>query len=99
MNREKDLQSKFNEFLSSKLFIEDKDWYSKLITKDFIELKSVLNNINNIITLKLTLKFVDRIALLFNFSDEDKEKVIDKIQNTSPNTNGFDIEIEKPVNL
>lgn len=99
MNREEKLKSEFNNFLSSKLFLEYKDYYNKLNTKDFIELKLLLSNINNIITLKLTMKFVDSIALLFNFSDENKEKIIDDIQSISPNANGFDIKIEKPIKL
>jgi len=85
--------------LISKLLLEKKNYYDELNTEDFIKLKSILRNINNIITLKLTLKFIEAITPLFNLSDDDKRAIIDRVQMVSPNANGFDIEIESPMKL
>ena len=54
---------------------------------------------NNIITLKLTLRFIDELPFLFNLSNAEKAEIIKKVQAVSPNANGFDIEIEKPIKL
>lgn len=99
MNREEKLKLKFNRFFSSKLHLDDKDYYNELTAKDFIELKALLSNINNIITLKLTLRFIDELPFLFNLSNAEKAEIIKKVQAVSPNANGFDIEIEKPIKL
>ena len=99
MNREEKLKLEFNEFLSSKLLLVSEDYYNRLNTESFIELKALLSNINNIITLRLTLNFIETLALLFSFSDKDKLEIIDIIQTVNPNANGFDIEIEKPIKL
>ena len=99
MNREDKLKFEFNNFMISRLRLEIKDYYDSLTTKDFIELKAILSNINNIITLKLTLKFVDFLTSLFKFSAESKENIINSIQNINPNSNGFDVEIENPVKI
>jgi hypothetical protein len=99
MNREDKLKFEFNNFMISRLKLEIKDYYDSLTTKDFIELKVILSNINNIITLKLTLKFVDFLTSLFKFSAESKENIINSIQNINPNSNGFDVEIENPVKI
>ena len=69
MNREEKLKSEFNNFLVSKLQLNNIDYYSTLSTKDFIDLKSVLSNINNIITMKLTLNFIDTLTEIFHFSE------------------------------
>ena len=99
MNREEKLKLEFNEFLSEKLFLEKKDYYSELDTEDFIGLKTLLSNINNIVTLKLTLKFIDTLARLLELSDKDKSMIAKKIQAINPSANGFDIEIVEPVKV
>lgn len=99
MNREEKLRCKFNNFLSPKLSLENEDYYGKLDTKDFMDLKAFLSDVNNIITLKLTLGFIETLALIFGFSESEKATVIEAVQAVSPNANGFDIEIREPVKL
>ena len=99
MNRESKLKEKFNKFLASKFLIDEEDYYKKLNTEDFFELKSFLNDINNIITLKMTLNFVKHITKLFNISKNVKETIIKDIQKVNPNTNGFDVEIRAPIKI
>lgn len=99
MNREEKLKTEFNSFLISRLKLNNIDYYSTLSTKDFIDLKSLLNDINNIITMKLTLNFIDTITEIFHFSELDKLNIVQNVQSINPNTNGFDIEIETPEKI
>ena len=99
MSREENLKTSFNQFLCNKLHLEEKDYYNQLSTEDFLDLKFLLSDINNIVTLKLTLKFIDFIAELFSLSNETKEQIITNIQSINPNSNGFDVEISNPVKI
>ncbi len=99
LSREEKLKSEFNDFLVSRLALENRDYYGELDTEDFIKLKSIFRNVNNIITLKLTFKFVEILSSLFELSAEDGREIVDKVQMVSPNANGFDVEIEKPIKL
>ena len=99
MNREEKLKTDFNTFITSKFNLAEKDFYNELSTKDFFELKNLLSNINNIITLKLTIQFIAEIAGYYNFSSQTIESVVNSIQSINPNTNGFDIEISSPVKI
>ncbi|WP_208528051.1 hypothetical protein [Jeotgalibacillus sp. R-1-5s-1] len=49
-NREDILKERFNQFISFKVTGETKDYYSKLSIEDFVEIKTTLSDINNIIT-------------------------------------------------
>ena len=71
MNREKKLKTDFNTFITSKFNLAEKDFYNELSTKDFLELKNLLSNINNIITLKLTIQFIAEITGYYNFSSQN----------------------------
>ena len=64
VNRENDLQGRFNNAIDSivNLSVNDNDYYNALSAEQFINLKKALSNINNIITLKTTLAFVDKLA-------------------------------------
>lgn len=58
-NREDKLKERFNQFISSKVTRENKDYYSKLSIEDFLEIKTTLSDINNIITYKTTIRFME----------------------------------------
>ena len=57
-SRSQDLGQKFNECWK-KIFKSDKDYFSLLSLSDFIKLKIAISDINNIITLRVTILFVD----------------------------------------
>lgn len=99
MNREEKLKLEFNNFLISKFKLDNIDYYSLLSTNDFIDLKSFVSNVNNIVTMKLTLNFIETLTEFFHFSELDKSNIIQNVQSVNPNTNGFDIEIETPVKI
>ena len=68
-------------------------------TKNYLRLKSALSDVNNVLTLKLTLSFVDTLCEKFNLSDETKLEWKTKIDEIGPNTKGFDIDFENPIKI
>tara|TARA_R110000787_G_scaffold1497_12_gene6376 strand:- start:14931 stop:15437 length:507 start_codon:yes stop_codon:yes gene_type:complete len=57
-----------------------------------LKLKTVLSDINNIVTMKLTLAFVDWLSEKLCWNEIEKSAVLKGIYSTKPNTNGFDLE-------
>ena len=75
--------------------LDDKNYYDALSAKEFINLKKALGNINNIITLKATLAFVDKLASYNLIEGSVVEQIKEKINSQSANANGFDILCEE----
>lgn len=90
--RQQDLKTKLNRYLT-KLTGQDKDYYQKA---DLVELKTVLSDINNVLTLKLTLTATEWICKNFELDQKVKNELLKKIDAVKPNTNGFDILITEP---
>lgn len=72
---------------------------SGLDVKKLFGLKRVLNNVNNMLTYKTTLAFIEWLEKTDLISHQDKIEVEEKIDGTSPNTNGFDVLIENPKKI
>lgn len=85
------LKAEFNSFWES-ILGEKQDYFSKMTGENFDVLKAALSNINNIITHNTTLKAVDRISKIFSINEFEKEKIIEVVNSTKPNDNGYDIE-------
>ena len=98
-DREKHLQSRLNEFIEHGFDLPERDYYSSLEIDGFLKLKSVLSDINNIFTLKVSLAFAHWIIGHFKLPEEPTKKIYSQILSTKPNANGFDLELEKPINL
>ena len=92
-DKERILAEELNKFLTSDLGVKDADYYSKLDFSSFIKLKSVLSNINNIITMKVTMAFIDWLAIHFEWSADERDDMLRKYNSTKPNTNGYDVEL------
>lgn len=90
-NRELILSEQFNGFINRITTTKGKDYYSLLSTSDFIELKSVLSNINNIITLRVTHSFADCLLHSGVVNMRQHADIKTDIDSTSANTNGFDV--------
>lgn len=98
-DREDSLRLGLNNFLSQNFELPERDYYSCLSTDAFLRLKSVLADINNILTLRVSLAFVEWVAIQFGLDAQVKLKVRIKILKSKPNANGFDIWLDKPVAL
>ena len=97
VDREKDLKECFNNAIDPivSLSVKDKDYYNALSAEQFINLKKALSNINNIITLKTTLAFVDKVVSSYLKDAIVVNKIKENIKSQSANANGFDILCEE----
>lgn len=92
--RLKELKTNLNKHLT-KLTGLKKDYYQEITQTNLVKLKTLLSDINNIFTLKLTLSALDWICLNFKIDNILKTELLKKIDAIKPNTNGFDIIIEE----
>jgi len=92
-NRSKELSRKLNDFIS-KLNLESENNFETLNQDQLIELKIALSDINNVLTLKTTIAFGNWLSDFFKFQKDEKEHLIKIINQTKPNTNGYDVEID-----
>lgn len=94
-NREEKLSKEFNAAILNILGDMgndmDNDFCKHLTFKTLINLKKVLSNINNLITLKTSVAFVDFLCEINKIESEIASNVIKEINETNANTNGYDI--------
>lgn len=98
-NREAELKYRFNQFIISKVTGENKDYYSKLTIEDFVDIKNTLSDINNIITYKTTISFMDWLRDHFSYVDENYEVYLEDVLKVKPSVNGYDIMVIGKVNI
>lgn len=94
--REEDLRSRFNYSISATLGIAPKDYYSGIGFSGLLELKAAWARIHDLVTLKLVLALVTKLADRCNFSGEAVEKMRQAISCLHPNTSGFDLDSLDP---
>ena len=94
-NRTINLLDKYTKFIKS---IDTEDIGNNLTLDKLIELKSILSDINNIMTLISTRSIATKLSDILSFKNEDRERIFNDIDKQKPNTNGFDIRIDSPVN-
>lgn len=71
-SRDNDLKQNFNNFFDK---FGVKDLYSKLSGRDLIELKKLLSCINNIITLRTTRDFVEKLYTDGFLTNSEREQI------------------------
>jgi hypothetical protein len=76
-----------------------KDYFNYISNDQFIELKQLLSDINNILTLKTTEAFVKWLSIYSKFTKSETEEIIKTINEIKPNTNGYDIEISNKYKI
>lgn len=85
------LASQFNDFMNRAAATIGCDYYSRMSARDFVELKNVLSNINNIITLRITHAFAERLLRCGVVSKAQYAAIDADIESTSANANGYDV--------
>ena len=95
-NRTINLLDKYTKFIKS---INTEDIEENLTLDKLIELKSILSDINNTMTLISTRSIATKLSDILSLKKEDREQVFNIIDNQKPNTNGFDIRIDSPVKI
>ena len=98
-HREEELKNRLNNFFITKFSLPEDDYYSRLDSEKIISLKIALSDINNLLTMKITISFVNWITKKFNLSQESEEKIMNEILSTKPSTNGYDIVSDEIVKL
>ena len=96
-NRTISLLDKYTKFIKS---INTEVIDNNLTLDKLIELKSILSDINNIMTLISTRSIATKLSDILSFKNEDRgEQIFNDIDKQKPNTNGFDIRIDSPVKI
>ena len=98
-HREEELKNRLNNFFITQFTLPEDDYYSRLDSEKIISLKIALSDINNLLTMKITISFVNWITKKFNLSQESEEKIMNEILSTKPSTNGYDIVSDEIVKL
>jgi hypothetical protein len=97
-SRNDELKSKLNSHLHKMTGLKT-DFYSALKHEDILDLKTVLSDINNLLTFKLTLAAGAWIGDYFSLNENEKQLILNKIDSIKPNEQGFDILIQQPIKL
>ncbi|ART75163.1 hypothetical protein B4U37_03495 [Sutcliffiella horikoshii] len=98
-NRESEFKKRFNQFICSKITGENNDYYSKLSIEDFVDIKSTLSDINNIITYKTTISFMDWLRDRFSNVEENYQLYLEGVLKVKPSVNGYDIMVTGKENI
>lgn len=91
------LAGQFNDFMNRVAKTNGADYYSRMSASDFVELKNVLSNINNIITLRITHAFVERLLRCGVVDKAQYDAISADIESTSANANGYDVQFSGRV--
>lgn len=96
-DREDSLRLRLNAFLSQNFGLPEHDYYASLDTDAFLGLKSVLADINNILTLQVSLAFVEWVAVQLRLDAQAKLELQTMVLKSKPNANGFDVSSGYPI--
>lgn len=92
-----ELSRRINQFLVQAFRLPEEDYYARLSITDFLALKAALSDINNTVTMRLTLCFVDWAARVFSMDTLTTNKLRDTVLQSKPNSNGYDVYCDGPT--
>lgn len=92
---EQKLKCDLNFFWNTALSSKGKNYFGKLSVQQLIELKQILSDVNNAITMKTALAFAKRLPIKINSTQYNK--ICNDIKNTHPNSRGFDVCYTDPI--
>lgn len=94
--KDQELRRRLNTFLRDTFDLPDLDYYGRFDLKELLGLKSVLSDINNALTMRLTLGFINWIGKTLALDEKaigaDRQEVL----TTKPSTNGYDVHCKTP---
>ena len=93
-SRRDDLEQQFNDFFKESLNVAEA--YRQLSGDQILQLKRLLSNIHNLLTLETTVAFVRRLETDGVLSHGQAESLLGVIDAQHANTNGFDVRSEEP---
>ncbi len=95
--KDEELRRRINAFLQLTFELPDSDYYAKLDTKSLLMLKSALSDINNALTMQLTLGFLDWVATALPLDLAAISRIRSAVLSTKPSSNGYDIHCYEPI--
>lgn len=96
-DREQALRHRLNRFFAESLSLPEQDYYARLDAASLLRLKSALSDINNIMTLKVTLAFVDWVVARLSLDGRSAAELRSSVLEAKPSSNGYDIRLGHPV--
>lgn len=82
----------FDDYWNHALHSKNQKYFSQMELIDFVKLKKAISNINNIVTLLVTDRFIDYLLHCKIVSLTSATNMHEEVNATHANTNGFDIE-------
>ena len=96
-DREKELMENFIIAVKDVFNLEiDEKTYKETTAEKFVSLKKALSNINNIVTLKITNLFIEKLCGDEFISNVQKDEMIENSNKQKANANGYDVEYPDP---
>ncbi len=96
-DREKELMENFIIAVKDVFNLEiDEKTYKEATAEKFVSLKKALSNINNIVTLKITNLFIEKLREDEFISKDQKIEMIENSNKQKANANGYDVEYPDP---
>jgi hypothetical protein len=89
--RDEELRRRLNTFLRETFDLPDVDYYGRFDLKELLSLKSVLSDINNALTVRLTLGFIDWIGRTLALDESAVSEVRRDVLTAKPSSNGHDV--------
>jgi hypothetical protein len=89
--RDEDLSRRINAFLCDTFHLPSNDYFGAMDLSSKLELKSVLSDINNTLTMQLTLGFVDWAAKILQMDHVAVTRLRNEVLSTKPSTNGYHV--------
>lgn len=89
--KDEKLKQRLNAFLIETFELPNADYYGKMEQKHFLGLKSVLSDINNALTMRLALGFIDWVRENLPLDEIECNQVRKKVLSTKPSANGYDV--------
>ncbi len=85
--------------MSSNFSLPEDDYYSRLTPEAILSLKSALSDINNMLTMKVTLAFADWISKKLNLNESARAELKRIVLESKPSSNGYDIWLGYPTSF
>jgi hypothetical protein len=89
--RDADLRRRINAFLCKTFQLPERDYFGEIDLGSLLELKSVLSDINNTLTMRLTLGFVDWAAKTLQMDQAALMGLRNDVLKAKPSSNGYDV--------
>lgn len=96
-HREDELRRRINAFMRTAFSLPKDDYYARLDLKNLLLVKSALTDINNTLTMGLTLGFLNWASKALSLDTDSVQKLRERVLQTKPSSNGYDIFCSGPI--